>query len=268
MNFEITLKQLENAVLTKIEHGNGVAELRLAHPPANALNPALVHALHQAIEAAPRGGTRALILSGTEGMFSAGLDVPELLKLDAAAMSAFWRDFIGLLRTIALSPVPIAAALTGHSPAGGAVLAIFCDTRIAAQGEFKIGLNEVQVGLPVPAVIYAAMQRLIGARQAERLCLQGLLITPDEALHVGLVDQVLPMEQVIPAALEWCRSLLALPPQAVSATRKLARAGLAALFDELGERSHEDLMNVWFSAETQAAMRAMVAQLAARKAAR
>lgn len=252
-------------MLTKIEHGNGIVELRLARPPANALNPALVQALQQAIGPAARSGARALILSGAEGMFSAGLDVPELLKLDAAAMSTFWKDFIELLQTLALSPVPIAAALTGHSPAGGAVLAIFCDTRIAAQGEFKIGLNEVQVGLPVPAVIYAAFKRLIGARQAERLCLHGLLISPDEVLRLGLVDQVLPMERVIPAALDWCRSLVALPPQAVAATRKLARADLAGLFDELGKRSHEDLMNVWFSAETQAAMRAMVARLAARK---
>ena len=255
-------------MLTKIEHGNGITELRLAHPPANALNPALVQALHQAVESASRSGTRALILSGAEGMFSAGLDVPELLKLDAAAMSAFWKKFIDLLRVIAQSPVPIAAALTGHSPAGGAVLAIFCDTRIAAEGDFKIGLNEVQVGLPVPAVIYAALKRLVGVRQAERLCLHGLLISPDGALRIGLVDQVLPMEQVTPAALEWCCSLLALPQQAVAATRKLARADLVGLFDELGERSHEELMNVWFSAETQAAMRAMVAQLAARKASR
>ena len=253
-------------MLTKIEHGKGIVELRLTHPPANALNPALVQALQQAIGPAARSGTRALILSGAEGMFSAGLDVPELLKLDAAAMSAFWNDFIELLRMIAQSPIPIAAALTGHSPAGGAVLAIFCDTRIAAEGQFKIGLNEVQVGLSVPAVIYVAFKRLVGARQAERLCLHGLLVTPDEALRLGLVDQVLPMERVIPAALDWCQSLLALPQQAVAATRKLARADLARLFEELGERSHEDLMNIWFSTETQAAMRAMLARLAARKA--
>ncbi|MGB9429904.1 MAG: enoyl-CoA hydratase/isomerase family protein [Gammaproteobacteria bacterium] len=251
-------------MLEKIEHGN-VLELRLAHPPANALNPALVHELHEAVKTAPASGVRALILSGAEGMFSAGLDVPALLKLDQAAMSAFWQEFISLLRLIAESSIPIAAALTGHSPAGGAVLAIFCDTRIAAEGKFKIGLNEVRVGLPVPAVIYAALKRLVGSRQAERLCLHGLLIAPEEALRIGLVDQVLPVEQVIPAALEWCRSLLELPPQAVAATRTLARADLVHLFSELGERSHADLMNMWFSAETQAAMRALVTQLAARK---
>lgn len=254
-------------MLMRIEHQD-ILELRLDHPPANALDPELVHALREALESAPHHGARALVLSGAEGMFSAGLDVPALLKLEHSAMSEFWREFIELLRAIALSPLPIAAAITGHSPAGGAVLAIFCDTRIAAQGDFKIGLNEVRVGLPVPAVIHAALKRLVGVRQAERLCLHGLLISPDEALRIGLVDQVLPAEQVIPAALGWCRSLLQLPPQAVTATRKLARADLVALFSEHGDRSHADLMNVWFSSETQAAMRAMVAQLAARKAER
>ncbi|MGH8312901.1 MAG: enoyl-CoA hydratase/isomerase family protein [Gammaproteobacteria bacterium] len=251
-------------MLMKIEHQD-ILELRLDHPPANALDPALVHALRQAIDTAPAARSRALVLSGAEGMFSAGLDVPALLKLDVSAMREFWREFIELLREIARSPLPIAAAMTGHSPAGGAVLAIFCDTRIAAQGEFKIGLNEVRVGLPVPSVIHAALKRLVGARQAERLCLHGLLISPEEALRIGLVDQVLPAGQVIPEALEWCHSLLELPPQAVAATRKLARADLVELFAKLGERSHEDLMNVWFSAETQTAMRAMLAQLAARK---
>jgi Delta3-Delta2-enoyl-CoA isomerase len=105
----------------------------------------------------------------------------------------------------------------------------------------------------------------VGARQAERLCLQGLLVAPDEAQRIGLVDQVLPAGQLLPAALEWIRSLLALPPQAVAATRSLARADLVTQFEDLGARSHEDLMNVWFSDETQAAMRSLLAQLAARK---
>lgn len=251
-------------MLMEIEHED-ILELRLDHPPANALNPELVHALRIAVASAPARKARALVLSGAEGMFSAGLDVPELLKLERPAMSAFWREFIQLLRSIALAPQPVAAAITGHSPAGGAVLAIFCDTRIAAAGDFKIGLNEVRVGLPVPAVIHAALKRLVGARQAERLCLQGLLISPDEALRIGLVDQVLPVAQVIPAALDWCRGVLALPAQAVAATRRLVRSDLAAAIEELSERSHQDLVNVWFSDETQTAMRAMLAQLAARK---
>lgn len=251
-------------MLKKIDH-NGILELQLARPPVNALNPELVHGLRTAIEAAAEEGRGAIILSGTAGMFSAGLDVPELLRLEQVGMGAFWKEFIELLRTIALSPVPIIAALTGHSPAGGAVLAIFCDARIAAEGKFKIGLNEVRVGLPVPSIIHAALRRLVGTRQAERLCLHGLLIAPEEAQRIGLVDQVFPAEQLLPAALEWCRNLLALPAQAVKATRNLVRADLVVLFEELGARSHDDLMNVWFGEETQSAMKKLVQQLAERK---
>src|SRR5579885_791602 len=134
-------------MLTKIKHDD-ILELRLERAPVNALHHPLVQELKAAVEAAPKQGTKALVISGVPGMFSAGLDVAFLLAQDQAGMQRFWKDFFGMLRSIATSPIPIAAAMTGHSPAGGAVISIFCDYRIAAQGKFKIGLNEVQVGLP------------------------------------------------------------------------------------------------------------------------
>jgi enoyl-CoA hydratase/carnithine racemase len=251
-------------MLTRLEHGD-ILELRLERSPANALNRALVNALRTAIEAAPKDGVRALVLSGTAGIFSGGLDVPELLELDAAVMARFWQDFINLLRCIATSSLPIVAAITGHSPAGGAVMAIYCDQRVAAKGNFKIGLNEVRVGLPVPRVIYAALSRLVGPREAERLAVRGLLVSPEEALRVGLVDQLAAPEEVVPVALAWCRELLALAPTAMAITRELARADFKKMFDELGGRTHEEMTKVWFSAESQASLRALLAQLAARK---
>ncbi|HJR11070.1 MAG TPA: enoyl-CoA hydratase/isomerase family protein, partial [Rhodanobacteraceae bacterium] len=129
-------------MLDIIEHDHGIREFRLARPPVNAINPALTATLKQAVERAPANGAAALILSGSPGLFSAGLDIPALLQLDRDAMRAFWRDFFGLCATLARSPIPVAAAVTGHSPAGGAVLAIFCDYRVMARGEFRIGLNE------------------------------------------------------------------------------------------------------------------------------
>src|SRR5579872_1954926 len=204
----------EATMLKTIEHGE-ILELRLDRPPVNALNHALVKELRAAIDKAPAAGARAIVLSGSPGMYSAGLDVPELLGYDRAGMSRFWQDFFALLRSIALSPVPVAAAITGHSPAGGAVMAIFCDTRVAAEGQFKIGVNEVQVGLPVPRVILAALTRLLGQRQAERLAVRGLLLSPADALAAGLVDQVAAPEEVIPAAVAWCREIVALPPAAM-----------------------------------------------------
>jgi len=251
-------------MLKKIKHGS-ILEIRLERAPANALNPALVRELRLAIEAAPEAGARAIVLSGMPGMYSGGLDVPELMGLDKAAMGHFWQDFFRLLYSIALSPVPIAAAITGHSPAGGAVLAIFCDVRIAAQGNFKIGLNEVQVGLPVPRVILAALVRLVGERHAEHLAVHGLLVSPDEALRTGLVDTVVAQEEVIPAALEWCRTITALPSVAMQTTRNALRADFKVLFDTLGPATGEEMTRVWFSAETQSVLRALVDKLAAKK---
>ena len=126
-------------MLQTIEHGR-IREIRLDRPPVNALNPELVSGLAEALEQAGReaGG---VILSGREGMFSAGLDVPELLALDRSAMGEFWGAFAGLLETIARMPVPTVAAITGHSPAGGAVMSLFCDYRVMSRGPWKIGLN-------------------------------------------------------------------------------------------------------------------------------
>jgi enoyl-CoA hydratase/carnithine racemase len=225
----------------------------------------LVQELKAAIESVPQQGAKALVLSGTAGMYSAGLDVPYLLGLDRAGMERFWQDFFAMLRSVALSPIPVAAAITGHSPAGGAVIDIFCDTRIAAQGKFKIGLNEVQVGLPVPRVILSGLIRLVGQRQAERLAVRGLLVSPDEALAAGLVDQVVAPEDVVPKAIEWCRELLKLPASAMHTTRKALRADYATLFDTQSTATKEEMTAVWFGAETQAALKALVAQLGAKK---
>lgn len=248
-----------NNMLNTIDHGDGLLELNLARPPVNALNAELMQALDTALAAAAEQGARAVVLSGQPGMFSAGLDVPGLLQLDRAAMSVFWESFFGVLRRLADSPIPVIAAITGHSPAGGAVLAIFCDYRIAAEGEFKIGLNEVQVGLPVPRVVYGALRRLTGAREAERLTVRGLLVSPQEALRVGLVNELAAVDQVVPAALAEARRLLALPATALARTRELARADLRGLCAEAP--GLDDLEAVWNAPETQAALKAMVAAL-------
>jgi 3,2-trans-enoyl-CoA isomerase len=262
-------------LIETIERG-AVRELRLARPPANALSPELIMALSRALaQAAAAVGATAgepvaapgaerlagLVLSGAPGMFSAGLDVPYLLTLDREGIRAMWSAFYALLREIAASPLPVVAAITGHSPAGGAVLALYCDLRVMAEGEFRIGLNEVRVGLPMPPVILAAMRRLVGPRLAERMCVSGALVSPAEAARIGLVDEVVPLEQVVERAVAMAAELAALPPTAMAETRRLARADLVAMFDAAGAEM-EGLLDSWFSAEAQATMRALVERLA------
>ncbi len=237
-----------------------VRELQLKRPPANALSPALIVALREAIETAPQDGVRALVLSGTPGMFSGGLDVPVWLTLDRPSLARAWRDFYLLLRALACSPIPVAAAINGHGPAGGTVLALFSDWRAMAEGDWKVGFNEVQVGIPLPPVILSALRRQVGPRQAERLGTGGLVISAGEAARTGLVDELAPLEGVVDRAVAWCQALLTLPPQAMSITRQRSRADLAGYFDHI-EPELDEVIAAWWSDETQNVLRALAAKL-------
>ena len=247
------------------DHGD-VREIRLARPPANALNPDLIELLADAVEAAPHAARRALVISGRPGMFSGGLDVPELLTLDEAGMEQTLRDFFRLMRNLATSPIPIVAAITGHAPAGGAVISIFCDVRVMAEGDYRIGLNEVQVGLSLPEVIHTALRHVVGERHAERLGVGGLLVPASEALRIGLVDELVPEEKVVERAIAIARDLIKLPPRAMATTRALCRRNLVEAFARQEERTYERFVTDWFGDETQGAMRALVERLRKKKA--
>ena len=167
-----------------VEHGR-IRELRLARPPANALSPDLLSELASRVNAAPGEGAAAIVLSGSAGMFTGGLDVPLLLGLDREGMERALALFFDAMEALAGSEIPVAAAITGHSPAGGAVLSLFCDWRVMASGSFVIGFNEVRIGIPIPSVVADALVRVVGERRAEELCQTGRLLAPDEALAVG-----------------------------------------------------------------------------------
>jgi enoyl-CoA hydratase/carnithine racemase len=247
-------------MLDHIQHGP-IHEIRLARPPANALDPSLVRALREALARTTREGARGIVLSGREGMFSAGLDVPALLQLERGELRVFWNDFFGLCADIACSPMPVVAAITGHAPAGGAVLSIMCDYRVMADGTFRIGLNETQVGLAVPECIQAALRRLVGAYRAERLMVAGAMLEAGEAKAVGFVDELVATDRVVPRAIAWLDDLLKLPPNAMSETRRLGRADLAAVFADPSALHVEDLLDRWYSPEAQAVLQALVARL-------
>jgi enoyl-CoA hydratase/carnithine racemase len=251
-------------MLERIRHGE-LLELRLDRPPANALAPDFLVLLVEAVRRAPAEGARGLVLSGRPGMFSAGLDVPAFLLLDRAAARAAWQALFDLMRHLALAPIPVAAAITGHGPAGGCVLAFSCHHRVMAQGRFKIGLNEVAVGVRVPELVWAVARHVLGTRPAERLCTGGELFEPERALALGVVDELAPPEEVVPRALAWCSAQAALPAQALRNTRALARRELAAAFEAFDARALEGFLDEWFAEDCQATLRAMVAKLAAKK---
>jgi enoyl-CoA hydratase/carnithine racemase len=195
-------------------------------------------------------------------MFSAGLDIPELLNLDYDGIKQFWTSFVELLNTIAKMPVPTVFALTGHAPAGGIVLSLYADYRIMSGGKFKTGLNEVQVGLVVSPVIKNALVRLIGPHPAERILVPGAIFSADHALQLGLVDELTDdPESTVTRAIEWCQHLLSLPRNAMLLTRKLAREDLVGLFDDERDYNLEVFAELWFSDLTQSTLKDLVARL-------
>lgn len=241
------------------DHGP-VRELRLANPPVNALNFALVQRLQMELAAAVAQGVRALVLSGPPGMFSAGLDVREVSAASGPDLRRFIDGFFRLQDGLARSPIPVIAAITGHCPAGGTVLALYCDHRIMARGEWRIGLNEVQVGLYPGAAIFRAFERLVGAGRAAALLPRGTLLEPEEALAVGLVDELLPVEQVVERAVGLAVELASLPPQAYARTRALVRRDLVRLFDEPEEDLSAVFGEQWVNSEARERLAALLAR--------
>jgi len=246
-----------------IEHDK-VRELKLARPPANALSPELLMELSSQVVLAPADGIGAIVLSGAEGLFTGGLDVPLLLTLDRDDLITALEAFFGAMAALARSEVPVAAAITGHSPAGGAVLALFCDWRVMADGPYLIGFNEVRIGIPVPVIVADALTRVVGRRQAEALAQTGALVGPAQALEIGLVDQVVAMGEVVAAAVEWCRQLTELPPHALRSTRRVVRGDLIEIVDRSRSHDIEDLAKEWFRPEVQGPLRRLAEQLAGR----
>ncbi|MEO8001667.1 MAG: enoyl-CoA hydratase/isomerase family protein [Arenimonas sp.] len=243
-----------------IQHGS-IHEINLARPPVNAMNFDLLDALTNAIEAAPANGARGLILSGGEKVFSGGLDVPYLMSLDKAGLLRCWSRFFDAARALANSSVPVVAAIAGHNPAGGCVLALCCDYRVMARGPFRIGLNETQVGLAVPEAIQYLMRRVVGAQRAERLIVAGAMVESELAHQIGLVDELCDQANVIDAAKTWLDATLALPSSPMLATRKIARADVVHALSSFKDADLEMFVAGWYSADTQAALKAMMMKL-------
>lgn len=249
------------SLVTVIPHGE-IVELQLARAPVNALNPSLCQDLRGALGQAIADGAQGIVLSGGPKVFSAGLDVPHLLSLgeDRHALMAAWQAFFDTALALAASPVPVVAALAGHAPAGGCVLALCCDYRIMASGPFRIGLNETQVGLVAPEGIQRLMRRVVGNYRAERLLVAGEMLDAEQALQAGLVDELTDIDNVATRARVWLEQLLALPRQAMLQTRSIARADLIeALQPEYIRLQH--FIEAWYQPSTQDALKALIARL-------
>jgi enoyl-CoA hydratase/carnithine racemase len=213
-----------------LEHHGRIAEMRLHRNALNTLSPGFVRELLDALGglAADAGVGAVVVSSSAPKFFSAGWDLPELLRLDREGFLESYRAFVDLTIRLAALPKPTVAALGGFTVAGGAILALACDWRVMTTGKAKLGLTEVDLGVPMPQVATLLALDVGGATGARDLLLAGHLFAPHEAQERGIVDRLVEAEHVRDEALAIAGPLAAKPAEAVAAMKRALRAEFVA----------------------------------------
>jgi len=277
--------------------GIEIAVLELGRKPANALSLEFCVEISRAIreirEDHPDVTAAVVTSSLPSGIFSAGIDAPtELYRPDRDRLPEFWRSFQDLfLDLYGCADLTTVAAIEGPAPAGGCMLASSCDYRVALRrsgsdggggggGSPMIGLNESHLGIAAPPWMCRQYVDLLGHRRAELALLRGTLFRPDEALAVGLVDELVEEEEdatdddedgrsspVVRAALARARELAGIPPAARSSTKKLTRGPLVETLTRDRERDVDYFCEFVTAEPVQEALRAYLESLAKKRAA-
>ncbi|UED83961.1 enoyl-CoA hydratase/isomerase family protein [Streptomyces profundus] len=225
-----------------LEVADRVGTLTLDRPPLNALDIALQDRLRAlATEIAGRDDIGAVVLRGNERAFAAGADVKEMRAMDQAAMIARARDLQDAFTAVARLPQPVVAAVTGYALGGGLELALTADVRFAAE-DAKLGQPEILLGLIPGAGGTQRLPRLIGPSRAKDLIFTGRQVSADEALALGLVDRVLPADQVFAEAHAWAARLARGPATALRAAKEAVDGGLDA-----GVETGLTIERTWFA---------------------
>ena len=243
----------------RIERNGPVALLRLENGKANAMGPSFIERLDALL--GQIGDARAAVITGQGSAFSAGLDLPSLIDLDRATMREFIFRFSAVMLRVFELPIPLVAAVNGHAVAGGCVLALQADVRIGADRDARIGLNETQLGIGLPAVVVETLRWQVPGPSLAALALEGRLFSPREALQCGVLHDLVPEGELLPRSLQRASSLAALPPAGVRMVKQSLRRPAAAAARATEAAEAERWLDTWFAAESQARLRETVSRL-------
>ena len=233
-----------------------VAVLTLHRGKVNAFNDPMVREFRTLLDDLARDGSAgALVLTGHGKFFSFGLDVPELYTLSKEDFSEFLRAFTHLYTTLFVYPKPVVAALNGHAIAGGCMIAIACDRRLMAEGQAKMALNEITFGSTVFAGSVEMLRACVGQRNAEEVLLSGAMFDPSRALPLGLVDSVVPADDLMDLAVEEARAMADRGGSAFMSMRSLLRGPIAETMRSREAQSIREFVDIWYSEETRKRLR-------------
>ncbi len=209
-----------------LEVDGAIGTIRLDRPKMNALNGQVQQELRAAaIEATERPEVRAVVIYGGPKVFAAGADIKEMAPLGYPEMAERSTALQASFSAVAAIPKPTVAAITGYALGGGCELALCADRRVAA-ADAKLGQPEILLGIIPGAGGTQRLSRLVGPARAKDICFTGRFVAADEALAIGLVDEVVPAEEVYDAALRWAAQFSDGPAFALRAAKQAIDLGL------------------------------------------
>lgn len=222
---------------------DGIVTLRLAHGKASAMDLELLTALGQELEAASEA--RAVVLTGSGSIFSAGVDLFRLVDEGPGYVGPFLHQLDRALRRLFAFPRPVVVAANGHAIAGGAVLLLAGDLRLMAEGNGRVGVPELIVGVPFPASAREVVRFAVPRRHLQALVYTGRTLPPDEALAHGLVDEVVPPDRLLERAHAAAERLAAIPEASFRLTKLALRREAVERMDRDRETGEQEMLRIW-----------------------
>lgn len=194
------------------EYHQGVGVLRMHRPPVHALSLSFLQEWNEAVEATLASGVNALVVTATGETFCAGLDLKEIPTYTQMQHKQLWTTLRRCVRALYGCPIPVVAALNGHTIAGGLAFAISCDYRVAHEG-CKFGLPAVRAGVSFPKGALAVLRAEISPSTLRYLMLTGRTMTAKEALQRELIDELQPKDCTLSRAIEVAEELASSPSE-------------------------------------------------------
>ena len=243
---------------------DGATVVTLDDGKANTLGPEMVTGLGAVAEELARG-TGPVILTGAGRFFSAGLELGAVMAMERELLGQFLDRFESMAVTWFTMNRPVIAAVNGHAIAGGAILALMADFRIAARGEWKMGLTEVPLGIPFPASALELTRFAVNPSHVSRVFLAGELFAPADAMAAGLLDRVVEPDELLPAALALAAQVGKSPGAAFRVTKHALRAPAATRYRHERERHRDSFLTGLFDPVVRAHLQATIDAMKSKK---
>lgn len=229
-----------------IERDGAVAVLRLGRAPVNALELEFAREVETALLALESTeGVGAIVLAGSDGCFSAGLDLKRVPFYSPEQQREMVSIANRILAWLYGCPLPLVAAVTGHAIAGGLIFVLACDYRVGASAPCKLGLTEAQVGIPFPAVAMQVLMAEVAPHVARVLALRARNIGPQAALALGILDELQAPDRVVPVAVERAREMAAMPAQGYAKIKRQLRAAALGRIEEIIASGNDPMLRSW-----------------------